>query len=293
MSEREELRDPETDVAALVAHALAEDVGRGDITSELVVDAEVHGRAVIRAKAEGVISGLRVVREVFRQVDPDLVFEPLVGDSDRVEKASRVAGVTGRARAILTAERTALNFLQRLSGIATLTARYVTAVEGTGARILDTRKTTPTLRWLEKQAVAHGGGANHRFGLFDAMLIKDNHIAAAGGLEAALAGLRGRRPDVPVIVEVCTLEEVRLAATASVDRILLDNFEPEQIEAAVVLLDELARTGASRPEIEVSGGVTLESVSRMALPGVNFISVGALTHSAPALDIALDLVREI
>ncbi len=300
-------------VVPLVARAGAEDVGAGDFTSALVVPAAARWRGVLRAMARGVISGLAVAREVFRQVDQRLVFETLAADGQTVAPNTRIATVTGTARAILTGERTALNFVQRLSGIASLTARFVAAVRGAGAgtAILDTRKTTPGLRLLEKAAVRHGGGTNHRRGLDDAILIKDNHIAAAGGLEAALAALtasastsagagpaganrpEAHRPAVPVIVEVADPEEARLAAAAPVDRLLLDNFSPADVRAAIALLEEAARATGRRVQVEVSGGITLENVAAYALPGVDFISIGALTHSAPALDVALDLVREV
>jgi len=285
-------------VVPLVARALAEDVGTGDITSTLIVPSAARSRGVLRAKVPGVISGLAVAREVFRQVDGELAFEALIADGERVAHNTRIAAVSGAARGILTGERTALNFVQRLSGIATLTARFVAAVAaaGTGTVILDTRKTTPGLRLLEKEAVRHGGGTNHRRGLDDAIMIKDNHIAAAGGLEAALAALAGpgaNRPAVPIIVEVADLEEVRLAAAAPADRLLLDNFTPDEVRAAVALLVETAGATGRRVQVEVSGGVTLENVAAYALPGVDFISIGALTHSAPALDVALDLVREV
>jgi len=282
-------------VVSLVARALAEDVGTGDITSALVVPAAARSRGILRAKAPGVISGLAVAREVFHQVDEQLTFEALVADGDSVAHNTRIATVTGSSRAILKGERTALNFVQRLSGIASLTARFaaVVASAGTGTVILDTRKTTPGLRLLEKEAVRHGGGTNHRRGLDDAVMIKDNHIAAAGGLEAALAALACAQPAVPVIVEVDSLDEVRRAAAGRVDRLLLDNFRPDQVRAAIMVLEEAARTTGRRIQVEVSGGITLENVAAYALPGVDFISIGALTHSAPALDVALDLVREV
>jgi nicotinate-nucleotide pyrophosphorylase (carboxylating) len=283
-------------VVPLVTRALAEDVGAGDLTSALVVPTAARARGILRAKAPGVISGLAVAREVYRQVDEGVAFEARVADGDAVAPNTPIATVAGPARAILTGERTALNFLQRLAGIATLTARFVAAVAGTGTVILDTRKTTPGLRLLEKEAVRHGGGTNHRLGLDDAIMIKDNHIAAAGGLEATLAALAAPAPDgpaVPVIVEVDGLEQVRAAAAANVDRLLLDNFTPAEVRAAVALLEDAARATGRRIGVEVSGGVTLENVASYALPGVDFISIGALTHSAPALDIALDLARAV
>jgi nicotinate-nucleotide pyrophosphorylase (carboxylating) len=266
----------------LIDQALAEDVGAGDVTTALLVPADARGRAVLTQKAPGVLAGLRVAEAVVHRVDPSLRWHAHASEGEWGEPGVRVAEVAGASRSILTAERVALNFLQRLSGVATLTARYVRAVEGTGARILDTRKTTPGLRALEKQAVLAGGGVNHRFGLFDAVLVKENHAAMAGGVGEAtrrvLAGAEGR----PVEVECQTLDEVRDALDAGAPRILLDNMTDEELRSAVGLV-------AGRAELEASGGVSLETVRAIAETGVDFISVGALTHSAPALDVSLIL----
>jgi nicotinate-nucleotide pyrophosphorylase (carboxylating) len=264
----------------LIDAALAEDVGAGDATTELLVPADATGRAVLTQKAPGVIAGTRAAEAVFHRVDPSVRWHAHVEEGVWRDDGGLVAEVAGASRSILTAERVALNFLQRLSGVATLTARYVRAVEGTGARILDTRKTTPGLRVLEKQAVLAGGGHNHRSGLFDAILVKENHSAMAGGVGEATR--RALTSSLPVEVECSTLEEVREALDAAAPRILLDNMTNEQLSDAVSLV-------AGRAELEASGGVTLETVRAIAETGVDFISVGALTHSAPALDVSLIL----
>ncbi|HYY06767.1 MAG TPA: carboxylating nicotinate-nucleotide diphosphorylase [Candidatus Limnocylindria bacterium] len=264
-----------------VRAALAEDVGGGDVTTRATVPPGTRARARITQKQPGVLYGLDVAELAFAELDADARFERLAAEGEWRE-GGPVLDVTGDAAALLTAERTALNFLQRLSGVATLTARYVAAVEGTGARVLDTRKTTPGLRALEKAAVAAGGGTNHRFGLFDAILIKENHAAMAGGVGAAVRKARAAAPTMPLEVECRTLGEVEEALEAGAPRILLDNMSPAALRAAV----ERAR---GRAETEASGGVTLETVREVALAGVDFISVGALTHSAPALDLSLIL----
>ena len=264
----------------LIDQALAEDVGAGDVTTSLLVPADARGRAVLTQKAPGVLAGLRVAEAVFHRVDPSLRWHSHAVEGEWDEPGRRVAEVAGSSRSILTAERVALNFLQRLSGVATLTARYVRAIEGTGTRILDTRKTTPGLRVLEKQAVLAGGGVNHRVGLFDAVLVKENHAAMAGGVgEATRLALTS---ELPVEVECATLDEVREALEAGAPRILLDNMTNAELRAAVELV-------AGRAELEASGGVSLETVRAIAETGVDFISVGALTHSAPALDVSLIL----
>jgi nicotinate-nucleotide pyrophosphorylase (carboxylating) len=264
----------------LIDQALAEDVGPGDATTELLVPAAASGRAVLTQKAAGVIAGLRVAEAVFHRVDPTLRWHAHVEQGVWREHGGRVAEVAGPSRSILTAERVALNFLQRLSGVATLTARYVREVKGTRARILDTRKTTPGLRVLEKQAVLEGGGHNHRGGLFDAILVKENHAAMAGGVGEATR--RALASELPVEVECATLDELREALAAGAPRILLDNMSGEQLREAVALT-------AGRAQLEASGGVSLETVRAIAQTGVDFISVGALTHSAPALDVSLIL----
>ena len=261
--------------------ALAEDVGDGDITTQATVDADATGSAELVVKEPGVVCGLGVAEAVFRALDPELLFEPLVEEGSAVSAGTTVARVTGPERAILTGERTALNFLARLSGIATLTRRYVDAVEGTGAVILDTRKTTPGLRALEKHAVVCGGGKNHRFGLDDGVLVKDNHLCSAGSVATAVERVHAATP-LPVEVECDTLEQVSEALAAGADAILLDNMTPERLRAAVAL-------ASARARLEASGGVTLENVREVAETGVHEISVGALTHSARSLDVSLEL----
>jgi nicotinate-nucleotide pyrophosphorylase (carboxylating) len=263
--------------------ALKEDVGDGDITTTATVPAEARARALITQKAPGVIFGLEVAEETFRALDPAVDLERRCAEREWREDGP-VLSIEGSARAILTAERTALNFLQRLSGVATLTARCVRAVDGTRARILDTRKTTPGLRTLEKAAVAAGGGTNHRAGLYDAILIKENHAALAGGVGNAVRKALAHAPGVPLEVECQTLEEVDEALAARAPRILLDNMTVEELRTAVERV-------AGRAELEASGGVTLETLREIAGTGVDFISVGALTHSAPALDLSLNLER--
>ncbi|HEX8067901.1 MAG TPA: carboxylating nicotinate-nucleotide diphosphorylase [Thermoleophilaceae bacterium] len=263
-----------------IDRALAEDLGSGDLTTDALVPPDARARARIVQKAPGVVAGLQVAAAVFRRVDPSLRWHGRV-EEGAWRDGGPVAEVAGPTASILRGERVALNFLGRLSGVATLTARYVRAVEGTGARILDTRKTTPGLRALEKQAVAAGGGRNHRFGLFDAILVKENHAAAAGGVgEAARVALAAAPAGALVEVECATLDELGDALAAGVPRVLLDNMTPEEMREAVALT-------AGRAELEASGNVTLETVRAVAETGVDFISVGALTHSAPALDLSL------
>jgi nicotinate-nucleotide pyrophosphorylase (carboxylating) len=264
-----------------VARALSEDIGHGDLTSESTVPSEARARALITQKAPGVMFGLEVAVEAFRALDPTVTVERLSPEGEWRE-GGPVLELVGAARALLSAERTALNFLGRLSGVATMTSRYVRAVEGTGARILDTRKTTPGLRLLEKAAVAAGGGTNHRPGLYDAILIKENHAAIAGGVGEAVRLARARSPEVPLEVECRSLQEVDQALAAGAEQILLDNMSLDQLRAAV---DRVA----GRASLEASGGVTLETVRDIAATGVDFVSVGALTHSAPALDLSLIL----
>lgn len=265
----------------VVEAALAEDVGSGDVTTDATVDADAVGAALLVTRAPGVVSGLAAAEAVFRALDPEIAFEPLVEEGAVLAAPAAVARVQGSLRAILTGERTALNLLARLSGIATLTRRYVDGVEGTGVAILDTRKTTPGLRALEKQAVAAGGGRNHRFGLDDGVLVKDNHLHATGSVRGAVERLRAVT-DLPVEVECDTLAQVDEALAAGADAILLDNMGPDDLRAAVALTRGRAR-------LEASGGVTLETVRAIAETGVDEISIGALTHSAPALDVALEL----
>jgi nicotinate-nucleotide pyrophosphorylase (carboxylating) len=256
---------------------LAEDVGDGDLTSLSVVDEDATCLALVLVKESGVICGLEVAAEVFDRLGAEL--QPLASDGDQVESGP-VAHVEGPARAVVTGERLALNLIGRLSGIATLTRRYVDAVAGTGAVILDTRKTTPGLRALEKHAVACGGGQNHRLGLYDGILIKDNHLRLTGALGEAV--VRAKQTGVPVEVECDTLDQVQEALGAGADSILLDNMTVDELREAV-------RLAGRRIRLEASGGVTLETVRAIAETGVDFISVGALTHSAPALDVSLEV----
>ncbi|HWK29856.1 MAG TPA: carboxylating nicotinate-nucleotide diphosphorylase [Solirubrobacter sp.] len=264
----------------LIDRALAEDVGAGDVTTLATVDAAARGRATITQKAPGVISGLDTAAEVFRRLDPQARIERLT-DEGEWRDAGPVLYIEGSARGILTAERTALNFLGRLSGVATKTAKVVRALPTGAARILDTRKTTPGLRDLEKAAVKHGGGVNHRIGLFDFILIKENHAALAGGVGEAVRKARAARPDLGLAVEVRNPQEIDEALDAGAPRVLLDNMSPDQVRAAVAQI-------AGRAVIEVSGGVDDETVLVYAtISGVDFVSIGALTHSAPVLDLSL------
>lgn len=271
---------------AIVDLALAEDIGTGDITTRVTVPKGTTARGVLLAKADGVISGIEVARFVFQRYDPQIAFEALIADGAAVTPGTELATVRGPARSLLTAERTALNLIQRLSGVATETARYVQAIAGTAATIVDTRKTTPGLRQMEKAAVADGGGANHRFGLADGVLIKDNHLAAIMGPDRVGRAVRQARAGAPhtlkVEVEVTTLDELDDALAAGADIVLLDNMSNEEMAEAV-------RRTNGRALLEASGGVSLERVRSIAETGVDLISVGALTHSAPALDISLEL----
>ena len=273
--------------AILIDLALAEDIGSGDVTSLHFIPAERRACAFVTVRKGGVVSGVGLAARVFSTVDPLLDVEVLISDGSRVAAGALLIRVEGSARSILTAERTALNFLQHLSGVATLTARYVEQVKGTRARILDTRKTTPAYRLLEKQAVLDGGGTNHRLGLYDRAMVKDNHLVAEGGLEAiqaAIGQLKADRPEVEVELEADSLEQVReFLAMEGVDFILLDNMSLEELRAAVEMRGE-----RGKPQLEASGGVTLETLREIAETGVDFISAGALTHSAPALDVGLD-----
>ncbi len=274
---------PSAVVDRAVAEALAEDIGLvGDVTTRATVPAGTRASGVIAARQAGTIAGVQLAHAAFKTLDPFAQFEVVVADGATVASGGVIARVSGDARALLTAERTALNFLGHLSGIATLTARYVAAVAGTKARIVDTRKTTPGLRALEKFAVRCGGGVNHRFGLFDAVLIKDNHIVAAGGIGAALERARAHAGHmVKVEIEVTNLDEIDEALQLDPDALLLDNMDISALQAAV-------REVAGRVTTEASGGVKLDSVRAIAETGVDLISVGALTHSAPVLDIGLD-----
>jgi len=270
------------DLERLALAALAEDVGRGDVTTEATVAEDATCTARLLLKEPGVVCGLSAMEAVFRSLDPKLSFEPSAADADLFEQPTDLARVSGRTRAVLTGERTALNLLARLSGIATLTRRFVDAIDGTGAEILDTRKTTPGLRALEKYAVRCGGGRNHRFGLDDGILVKDNHLHAAGGVKPAVDLLRATGTALPIEVEAETLADVREALAAGAEQILLDNMSPALMRDAVELV-------AGKASLEASGGVSLDTVREIAETGVDFVSVGALTHSARSLDVSLEL----
>jgi len=272
-------------VEQAVRAALAEDLGlAGDITTDPIVPADARGVAALVARKPGVIAGLDLAEAAFRTLDPEVQFTRVIDDGGKVEGGGTIAKIKGRTRALLTGERTALNFFGRLSGIATLTSAYVEAVKGTKTRIACTRKTTPGLRAFEKFAVRCGGGVNHRFGLYDAVLVKDNHIAAAGGLKAALKLLRPRAGHmVRVEVEVDTLQQLEEALQFPIDAVLLDNMDMATLKKAVALVNSKVLT-------EASGGVTLETVGEIAATGVDLISVGALTHSARNLDSSLEWV---
>ena len=274
-----------SDYAATVERALEEDLSQlGDVTTQAVVPEGATARGELVARSPGVVAGLDVAAYVFTVVDPELVFEASTSDSDRVDSGTSLATVEGRARSILTAERTALNLLGRMSGVATETARLVEAVEGTKASISDTRKTMPGLRILDKYAVTTGGGINHRMGLYDAVMIKDNHIVAAGEIGRAVAKARASvGPDVMVEVEVENLDQVAEVLETDADRVLFDNMDLATLRQAVTMVGDSIVT-------EASGGVTLETVRTIAETGVDIISVGWITHSPPQLDIALDFV---
>ncbi|MXX24078.1 MAG: carboxylating nicotinate-nucleotide diphosphorylase [Caldilineaceae bacterium SB0668_bin_21] len=274
--------------------ALKEDIGSGDATTLATIMAERQAKGRFLAKSSGTIAGLEVVELTYSLLQDreakssklgtgqPFQFCPYVEDGETVAAGTVVASASGSAQILLTAERVALNFVQRMSGIATLTRRYVEAVEGTKAVILDTRKTAPGLRVFDKRAVVLGGGMNHRFGLFDMALVKDNHIAAAGGITAAVGGIRGQYECLEIEVEVSDLVQLEEALGLDVDRILLDNMRPEQIGEAVAIT-------AGHTPLEASGGISLENVAAVAATGVDYISVGALTHSVPALDISFEL----
>jgi nicotinate-nucleotide pyrophosphorylase (carboxylating) len=273
---------PQYLVEDAVRSALAEDIGRGDITTDALIDADARSAARLVAREAGVIAGLDFAAAAFRALDGDALFDARIRDGGAVAKGDIVARISGRTRALLSAERVALNFMTHLSGIASLTALYVAAVAGTGARIVDTRKTIPGLRVFEKYAVRMGGGANHRFGLDDAAMIKDNHVIAAGGIAPAMARLRAATGHmVKICCEVDRLDQIAPALDAGADVLLLDNMAPPMLAEAVRLI-------AGRAVAEASGKVSLDNVAAIAASGVNVISIGRLTHSAPALDLALD-----
>jgi nicotinate-nucleotide pyrophosphorylase (carboxylating) len=281
LSEREDLKLLIIDSVIL---AIREDVGTGDITTDTVIPADLQAKAKIIAKENGIICGLAIAQLVFQSIDRNIQFTRKKKDGDRIKPGDIIAEISGPARGILTAERTALNFLQRLSGISTLTNKFVKAAGKT--IILDTRKTSPGMRMLDKYAVKTGGGHNHRLGLFDAVLIKDNHIAVTGDLKGAVCSAKQKFKYVEV--EAKTMEQVSLAMEAGASRILLDNMTPAQIKKAVKIIRKLS----INTEIEISGGVNIKNIKAYAGAGADYISIGALTHSAPALDLSLKIVRK-
>jgi nicotinate-nucleotide pyrophosphorylase (carboxylating) len=267
----------------VVAAALAEDVGAGDLTTEALVPADARCRALLLLEEPGVVCGVPVAAAVFRLLDPDVRVEARLGEGAAVtDVPAALAEIEGPARAVLTGERVALNLVGRLSGIASLTRRFADLVEGTGTTVLDTRKTTPGLRALEKYAVRCGGGSNHRAGLYDAILVKENHVRIAGGVGAAIAGAQARANGHSVEIEAESLEQVQEALAGGAERILLDNMSPAQVADAVTLVD-------GRAALEASGGISLATVRSYAETGVDFISVGALTHSARSLHVSLEV----
>jgi len=272
------------ELRALVRRALEEDIGAGDVTTAATVAEDARARAMITQKAPGVLYGMAAAETAFVLLDADAQIEALAGEGEWREQGGAVMAVRGRARALLTAERTALNFLAHLSGVATMAARASHAVRGTGATVLDTRKTTPGLRALEKAAVLAGGAMNHRAGLYDAILIKENHVAAAGGIAQAIARARAAAPALAATleVEVRDAEEIEQALAAGASRLLLDNMDERSLRAAVEQV-------AGRAQLEASGGVTLQTLRARAQTGIEWISMGALTHSAPALDVSMTL----
>jgi nicotinate-nucleotide pyrophosphorylase (carboxylating) len=268
----------------LILAALAEDVGEGDLTSDAILPPEMTCRGKIVCKQDGVIAGLPVAERVFKLVDERLQFDAKTQDGEKVQEDAIVARLYGPARAMLRAERVALNYLQHLSGIASITARFVKAVDGTKTEILDTRKTTPGMRMLEKYATRMGGATNHRMGLYDAVLIKDTHLALANGVSAALRAVRKAHPEAMINVEVSNLQELEQALNDKAPRVLLDNFAPGQVREAMQIV-------RGRAQVEISGGVLLTNARAYALAGADFISVGALTHSAIALDYSMKVTR--
>lgn len=296
------VREEEKYLDGLIDVALTEDVGVGDVTTAAVIPKGAEGRAEVVAREEGILAGLEFTRNLFKKLDEDLKVEAKFEDGHRVEGGQIVFGIQGRLEPVLKGERVALNFLGRLSGIATITSKFVGKIKGTKAKILDTRKTTPGLRLLEKYAVTVGGGENHRFGLYDMILIKENHLVAGGGIEAALKAARryveeyeGQtrgRHSLGIEVEVKSIEELQETLKFSPDIIMLDNFAVEEIREGVKITERFGAEQSRRPKLEVSGGVTLDNVREIAETGVDFVSVGSLTHSPKALDFSL-LIREV
>lgn len=271
-------------IQQLVDRAFEEDVGSGDVTTDAIVDETTLAEATWISKGKGTVAGLEIVRRVYEKLDPELEWTSIIDDGSSVEPGDVIVKMEGSCRAVLTAERIALNLIQRMSGIATMTGKYVQEVKDYPAEILDTRKTVPGLRMLDKYAVVVGGGTNHRMGLFDLAMIKDNHIVAAGGIEEAVQKVRLKAPDLRVEVETGSLDQVKEALSAGADIIMLDNMETEQMKEAVSLINGKAK-------VEASGNITLENVREVAKTGVDFISVGALTHSVKAFDISQRLEK--
>jgi len=268
----------------IIALAIEEDIESGDITTNALVPEASMAVAEMTAKADGVISGIEVARKVFEQIDKNILWTPFVKEGDRVKKGDKIVRIEGSFRALLTAERTALNILQRMSGIATAASLYIKELEGTGTNLLDTRKTAPGMRILDKMAVKAGGGTNHRMGLYDMALIKDNHIKVAGGIPNAVMQVRKSiKPGISIEVEVTNLDETQQAIDSGADIIMLDNMNTAQMAQAIKLINGSAKT-------EASGNMTLSRIKEVASAGVNFISVGALTHSVTALDISMNIV---
>ena len=286
------MKTPDQLIDRLIELAFSEDIGDGDATTLSTIPAEAMGRQRLIVKEEGILAGVQAARRVFELFDPTMTMEVLIEDGSRVRPGDVAFVVTGPVRSLLQTERTMLNIMQRMSGIATLTARYQAELDGTGAKVLDTRKTTPGMRMLEKQAVAIGGGTNHRIGLFDMILIKDNHVDFAGGIDKAVASAREwcrkEGKDLKIEVEVRDTAEIDAALAAGVDRIMLDNFTPERTVEAV------RHIRAANPDVEIesSGGITLENLRQYGLAGVDYISVGALTHSVKGLDMSFKAVGE-
>ncbi|MFN3742491.1 MAG: carboxylating nicotinate-nucleotide diphosphorylase [Anaerolineales bacterium] len=274
------------EILEAIRRALSEDIGPGDVTTESIVPPQALMRGHIIAKQDGIVAGLDVAAAVYRELDAEVIFQAQVEEGARVQRGQVLALVRGRARSLLTAERTALNFLGRMSGIATLTRQFVDAVAGTGAVILDTRKTAPGLRAVDKLAVRRGGGQNHRFGLYDMALIKDNHIDFAGSIREAVQRVRAVAPQVEIEVEARTLDDVREALNLGVERILLDNMTLDMLREAVRLVN-------GRAKLEASGNVSLENVRAIAESGVDYISIGALTHSARVFDLSFDYLSSL
>lgn len=273
---------PEEVINRLIDQAFEEDIGRGDVTTEAIIDEQAQAEATWTARGQGTIAGVTIARQVFIRLDPDIQWSPRVEEGEEVSPDSDILAMRGRVRALLTAERIALNMVQRMSGIATKTRQFVEAVKEFDAQILDTRKTVPGLRLLDKYAVKAGGGQNHRLGLYDMAMIKDNHIIAAGTIEQAVQKVRNRHPELKIEVETTTIRQVEEALSARADIIMLDNMSAAAMRKAVELIKEQAKT-------EASGNITLERVREIAETGVDYISVGALTHSVDAFDISQNL----